>query len=170
MVENGICIRLFSQDDYDTRPVFTLPEILRANLAEVILKMIALKLDDIDHFSFIDRPAKKSIKDGYDLLVELGAVEKKHRGKRFSLTDKGKLMTKIPFDPRLSRILIQAKKEKCLKEMTVITSALSLQDPRERPVEKTKEAEQSQSVFLDSSSDFITLLNIWNGYQRTGKG
>ncbi|MDP7353649.1 MAG: ATP-dependent RNA helicase HrpA [Desulfobacterales bacterium] len=165
-VENGICIRLFSQDDYDTRPVFTLPEILRANLAEVILKMIALKLDDIDHFSFIDRPVKKSIKDGYDLLVELGAIETKHRRKHFSLTDKGKLMTKIPLDPRLSRILIQAIKEKCLKETSVITSALSLQDPRERPVGKTTEAEQSQSVFIDSSSDFITLLNIWNGYQR----
>ena len=166
-VENGVCIRLFSQDDYDTRPVFTPPEILRANLAEVILRMIALKLDDIDHFPFIDRPAKKNIKDGYDLLIELGAIEKKHHRKHFSLTDKGKLMAKIPLDPRLSRILIQAKKENCLKEIAIIASALSLQDPRERPVEKTEEAEKAQSVFLDSSSDFITRLNIWNGYHRT---
>lgn len=176
-VENGICIRLFTEEDYARRPVFTLPEILRANLAEVILRMIALKLGDITTFPFIDKPPPKSIKDGYDTLVELGAIEigsglsrKKGGGalnrktSRPRLTENGKLMARIPIDPRLSRMLIEAKKEGCLKEMLVIASALSIQDPRERPMEKAHLADQMQAKFRHSASDFLTLINIWNAY------
>ncbi|OEU67480.1 MAG: ATP-dependent RNA helicase HrpA, partial [Desulfobacterales bacterium PC51MH44] len=172
-IENGVCIRLFPEEDYEARPLFTLPEVLRANLAEVILRMIALKLGDISDFPFIDRPAPKSIKDGFDLLYELGAIvpasgKKKSKGKRrFLLTEKGMLMAKMPVDPRLSRMLIEAQTEGCLKEITVIASALSIRDPRERPVEKAQEADLMHKAFHDPSSDFITLLNIWKKYHQT---
>ena len=172
-VENGICIRLYSEKDFLSRPLFTLPEILRSNLAQVILRMIALNLGDISDFPFIDRPAKKSIKDGFDLLLELGAIAEdpgRSRSKgasRFFLTEKGRLMSKIPIDPRLSRMLIQAEKEGCLKQVTVIASVLSIQDPRERPAEKAQEAEEVHAKFVDPVSDFITLLNIWNTYHDT---
>ena len=184
-VQNGICIRLFPAEDYETRPQYTPPEILRANLAEVILRMISLKLGDISQFPFIDRPDLKSIKDGFDLLYELGAIEQsaKGRGQRASkleqsaiswgkssgrvvLTDKGRMMAGIPLDPRLSRMLIEAKKEGCLEEMSVIVAALSIQDPRERPVEKAREADRVHATFHDSQSDFVTLLNIWHRYHR----
>jgi len=184
-VENGICIRLFSEEDYQTRPQFTSPEIVRANLAEVILRMISLKLGDIDAFPFIDRPDLKNIKDGYDLLYELGAITQKHRNKgkrpklkggrhprdgrtrskyRFALTETGRLMAKIPLDPRLSRMLIEAQKERCVPEMAVIAAALSIQDPRERPLEKTQDADRMHAIFVDTNSDFVTLLNIWSHY------
>ncbi len=172
-VENGVCIRLFSEEDFDARPFFTLPEILRANLAEVILRMISLKLGDISSFPFIDRPALKSIQDGFDLLYELGALaektvkKKSKKENRFALTEKGRLMAKMPIDPRLSRMLIEAQTEGCLKEVAVIASALSIQDPRERPAEKTREADQIHKAFNDPSSDFITLLNIWEKYHQT---
>jgi ATP-dependent helicase HrpA len=165
-VENGICIRLFPEDDFQSRPLFTLPEILRANLAEVILRMIALKLGDISDFPFIDRPDSKSIRDGFDLLVELGAIKpeskkKKAGGKRrYKLTKAGKLMARIPIDPRLSRMLIEARTQGCLKEMTVIAAVLSIQDPRDRPAEKTEIADRAHRVFYDPLSDFVTLLNI----------
>jgi ATP-dependent helicase HrpA len=168
-VENGICIRLYSEEDFENRPLFTSPEILRANLAEVILRMISLKLGDISSFPFIDKPALKSIQDGFDLLYELGAIvlesdQKKKEKRRFSLTKKGRLMAKMPVDPRLSRMLIEAQDEGCIEALVVIASALSIQDPRERPAEKAQEADQAQKMFCDPSSDFITLLNIWNKY------
>ncbi|MDY6792709.1 MAG: ATP-dependent RNA helicase HrpA [Thermodesulfobacteriota bacterium] len=172
-VENGICIRLYSEKDFLSRPLFTLPEILRSNLAQVILRMIALNLGDISDFPFIDRPAKKSIKDGFDLLLELGAISKEHgRGykkgtHRFNLTEKGTLMSKIPIDPRLSRMLLEAQLEGCLKEVTVIASVLSIQDPRERPTEKAREADEAHLQFTDPASDFIAFLNIWETYHRT---
>lgn len=181
-VENGICIRLYSEKDYEDRPLFTPPEILRANLADVILKMTALKLGDISDFPFIDRPAAKSIKDGFTLLSELGAIipasdHKKSKGSRhatgkaqprFSLTEKGRVMAKIPLDPRLSRMLIEAQEQGCIKETAVIASALSIQDPRERPAEKALEADRIHSIFKDPSSDFITLLNLWNTFHDNG--
>ncbi len=176
-VENGICVRLFSEEDFDARPLFTPPEILRSNLAEVILRMIALNLGDISDFPFIDKPASKNIKDGFDLLFEFGAIQNskletrnlklgtRNSKKRFSLTEKGRLMAKMPIDPRLSRMLIEAQKEGCLGEIAVIASALTLQqDPRERPVEKEKEADRAHAIFKDTTSDFVTLLNIWNQY------
>ena len=173
-VENGVCIRLYSEEDFENRPLFTSPEILRANLAEVILRMISLKLGDISNFPFIDKPALKSIQDGFDLLCELGAIvlessQKKEKKERFSLTEKGRLMAKIPVDPRLSRMLIEAQAEGCLEALIVIASALSIQDPRERPAEKAQEADQAQKKFCDPSSDFITLLNIWNKYHEVLK-
>jgi len=171
-VENGICIRLFSEQEFEKRPVFTPPEILRANLAEVILRMISLKLGDISDFPFIDGPASKSIQDGFDLLYELGAIvpgprQKKSNAKTpFLITEKGKLMAKMPVDPRISRMLIQAQTQGCLEEITVIAAALSIPDPRERPAEKAQEADQIHKAFHDPSSDFITLLNIWRRYHR----
>ena len=174
-VENGICIRLYPEQDFLSRTLFTPPEILRANLAEVILRMIALKLGNIEDFPFIDRPAARSIRDGFDLLLELGAIKPVKRAKKskagkskegdvFLLTEKGRLMAQMPVDPRLSRMLIKADQEGCLNEVVVIASALSIQDPRERPVEKTQEADQMHALFRDPLSDFITLLNIWKKY------
>ncbi|MDM8525765.1 ATP-dependent RNA helicase HrpA [Desulfococcaceae bacterium HSG8] len=175
-MENGVCVRLFPEEDFDARQLFTPPEILRSNLAEVILRMIALNLGDISDFPFIDMPALKNIKDGFDLLLELGAIlpkenipSRKKSESRFILTEKGRLMAKMPIDPRLSRMLIEAKEEGCLGEMTVIASALSIQDPRERPVEKQEEADKAHEIFKDSASDFISLLNIWEQY-HTIKG
>ncbi|MBU1161408.1 MAG: ATP-dependent RNA helicase HrpA [Proteobacteria bacterium] len=173
-VENGVCIRLYSEEDFENRPLFTSPEILRANLADVILRMISLKLGDILNFPFIDKPALKSIQDGFDLLYELGAIvlesgQKEKEKQRFSLTKKGRLMAKMPVDPRLSRMLIEAQAEGCLEALIVIASALSIQDPRERPAEKAQEADQAQKMFCDPFSDFITLLNIWNKYHEVLK-
>jgi len=180
-VENGVCIRLFSEEDFNNRPLYTSPEILRANLAEVILRMMALKLGDILHFPFIDVPHKKSITDGINLLAELNAIavkeRKGNRGKkgekgllnRYYLTKTGRLMAKMPVDPRLARILMEADKLGCVGEIAIIAAALSIQDPRQRPSQKTKEADLCHEVFKTPSSDFITLLNIWNVYHKTWK-
>jgi ATP-dependent helicase HrpA len=181
-VENGICIRLYAEEDYLGRPLFTKPEILRSNLAEVILRMIHLGLGDIAIFPFIDRPADKSIKDGFRLLLELGAIRQlqplpehgdkasknNHRQSKkgaYGLTAVGRLMAKLPLDPRLSKMIIEAHQRGCLQEITVIAAALSVQDPRERPTEKKQAAHEAQVVFTDPQSDFITLLNIWKHYQ-----
>ncbi|MBT7086618.1 MAG: ATP-dependent RNA helicase HrpA [Desulfobacterales bacterium] len=168
-VENGVCIRLYTEDDYNSRPLFTQPEVLRANLAEVILRMIALKLGNISEFPFVDRPPLRSIRDGFEVLSELGAITGKNiKGeKRYSLTENGRLMSRIPIDPRLSRMLIEAEAEGCLKEVAVIVSALSIRDPRERPVEKAEQADRMHATFNDKSSDFVTLLNIWNSYHES---
>ncbi len=180
-VQNGICVRLFTEDDYLSRPLYTRPEILRANLAEVILRMIALGLGDIVDFPFIDRPDSKSIKDGFDLLFELGAIKTRRKAqgarrkarkdpaeiksnKTVELTQRGRLMAKIPLDPRLSRMLLEARDRRCIDQIAVIAAALSIRDPRERPLEKTAEADRMHAQFNDPSSDFTTLLNIWNRY------
>lgn len=164
-LDNGICIRLYSQEDYDARPEFTDPEILRSNLAEVILHMISLRLGHIASFPFLDRPNPRNIKDGSDLLVELGAVVRKNGG--VSLTDKGRIMAKMPIDPKISRMILEAQEEGCVHDVAVIASALSIQDPRERPLEKAGQADQKHGRFKDPDSDFITLLNIWNYYHRS---
>lgn len=184
-VENGVCIRLYPESDYNNRPQFTQPEILRSNLAEVILRMIALKLGDISVFPFIDNPAEKSIRDGFNLLLELGAITTPARsnrkkqgtrrgeektGPRFVLTSYGQLMAKIPLDPRLSRIIIEARQQECLNEIMIITAALSIMDPRERPPEKQAEADRAHAGFSDANSDFISLLNIWNDYHNSRSG
>ena len=178
-VQNGICVRLFSEEDYLRRSLYTRPEILRANLAEVILRMIALRLGDMADFPFIDRPDPKSIKDGFDLLYELGAIKARRRGhgarrterddpektqsnKAVELTEKGRLMAKIPLDPRLARMLLEARDRHCVDPIAVIAAALSIQDPRERPLEKAAEADRMHAQFEDPQSDFTTLLNIWN--------
>ncbi|MBI5594353.1 MAG: ATP-dependent RNA helicase HrpA [Deltaproteobacteria bacterium] len=176
-LENGICIRLYSEEDYLSRPQFTRPEILRSNLAEVILRMMALKLGSIADFPFIDQPDSRSITDGFDLLTELGAIQKtgdttvkaRKSGSSdlpFTLTEQGRLMSRIPVDPRLSRVLIQSRTEGCVPEIAIITAALCIQDPRERPVEKAQQADAMHRIFSDPSSDFIGLLNIWNHYNH----
>jgi len=168
-VENGICIRLFSEEDYNNRPQFTPPEILRANLAEVILRMISLKLGNIQSFPFVDPPPSRHIKDGTDLLVELGAVIADTRWKKdrkkdqapFKLTEQGRLMARIPLGPRLSRMLIEAWEKGCMREVAVIVSALTIPDPKEKPREAFTKAEAAHARFTDKASDFISLYNIW---------
>jgi ATP-dependent helicase HrpA len=164
-VKNGICIRLYSKEDYESRSPFSIPEILRSNLAEVILRMISMKMGQISSFPFLDRPSTRSIKDGFDLLLELGAIVRK--GRTYALTEKGHIMARMPLDPKISRMIIEARKEGCVKEVAIIASALSIQDPRERPAEKASQADQMHAPFKDPNSDFITLLNIWNRYHNT---
>ncbi|MFH1985092.1 MAG: ATP-dependent RNA helicase HrpA [Pseudomonadota bacterium] len=176
-VEDGVCIRLYAEDDYTARPRFTPPEILRANLADVILRMTALGLGDPAVFPFIDPPAAPRIRDGVDLLLELGAIQqvpaaadtgrrRTRGGPGYRLTDQGRLMAQIPVDPRLSRVMIAAGESGCLPEVVIIAAVLSISDPRERPAEKEKEADAAQRVFRDPQSDFVTLLNIWKDYHR----
>ncbi len=164
-MENGVCFRLYSEADYNGRERFASPEILRANLSEVILRMTALKLGDVKTFPFIDPPPAKQIKDGFDLLVELGAIEpvdpKKKAGARFRLTPQGRLMAKIPIDPRLSRMLIEADRRGCLNEVAVIASGLTIADPRERPEDDRDKADAAHARFVDPASDFISLYRIW---------
>lgn len=163
-VRKGVCIRLYSQDDFQTRPEFTPPEILRSDLAEVILRMINLKLGHPAVFPFVDKPDPGRIKDGYDSLLEMGAINK--RGKEYYLTNKGSLMAKMPLDPKISRLLLEARKESCVREVAVIASALSIRDPRERPLERAAEADHLHAVFKHADSDFLTLLNIWHHYHE----
>jgi len=167
-VQDGLCIRLYSEADYQTRPEFNTPEILRSNLAGVILKMLFLNMTDIRTFPFIDRPSEKAIKDGFSLLYELGAISRTKKPTKnrnlYELTDKGRLMALLPIDPRVARMIIEGREEKCLHEILVIASALSIQDPRERPAEKEKQADEMHRVLKNSQSDFLTLLNIWLHY------
>ncbi|VEN72924.1 ATP-dependent RNA helicase HrpA [Candidatus Desulfarcum epimagneticum] len=166
-VEKGVCVRLYSKEDFEKRPVFTPPEILRANLAEVILRMIALKLGNVADFPFIDIPAPRSVRDGFKLLLELGAIARKSGS--FVLTGMGRLMARLPADPRLSRILMEAKKEGCVEAALVIVSVLSIRDPRQRPPGKSEEAENARLVFTHPLSDFMTCLNLWRGYREIGE-
>jgi ATP-dependent helicase HrpA len=159
---DGICIRLYDESDYDARRQYTAPEIRRANLASVILQMMALKLGHIHLFPFVDPPEGRNIKDGMDILTELGAIVQKSKGP--VLTNHGRFMARLPIDPRIARMIIEADKEKCIGEIIIISAALSIQDPRERPPEKEKQADQIHSIYHDPRSDFITLLNLWNHY------
>ncbi|MBU2055617.1 MAG: ATP-dependent RNA helicase HrpA [Proteobacteria bacterium] len=165
-VQNGICIRLYAEEDYLARPLFTQPEILRSNLAGVILQMLALDLGDIQAFPFIDPPSPKGVRDGIDILLELGAIEaaKKEEGNAkqpWSLSERGRIMARLPLDPRVSRMVIEARREGCLAEVVVIAAALSIQDPRERPAGKEAEADRIHAPLKDPASDFVALLNMW---------
>jgi ATP-dependent helicase HrpA len=164
-VESGVCIRLYSEEEYLARPLYTPPEILRANLAGVILRMLALGLGEISAFPFIDRPAPKSVREGLETLQELTAVERRPgvqgNGESWRLTRMGKIMAGLPIDPRIARMIIEAKKENCLPEILVIAAALTIQDPRERPLEKEKDADRAHARYKDPASDFISLLNIY---------
>ncbi|SMC18747.1 ATP-dependent helicase HrpA [Desulfacinum hydrothermale DSM 13146] len=160
----GVCLRLYSEEDYLNRAEFTPPEIQRSNLAEVILKMLAGRLGDIRTFPFLDPPAPSAVKDGYAVLQELGAVDARRH-----LTALGRQMARFPLDPRLSRMLIQAQKEGAVEEMIVLCAALSIQDPRERPLEQEAQADQAHARFKDRRSDFLTLLNIWKAYHQKWK-
>ncbi|MBN2040283.1 MAG: ATP-dependent RNA helicase HrpA [Spirochaetes bacterium] len=164
-VREGVCVRLYDEEDYDNRDQFTLPEIFRISLAEVILKMISLKLGDVSAFPFIDKPRQQAINDGYSTLIELGAIREDERNK-YSLTAKGKVMANLPIDPRLSGILVESNERKCMREVLPIVAMLSVQDPKERPFEKEREADGKHAQFINQSSDFLTLLNIWNAVQE----
>ena len=161
----GVCIRLYSEDDYENREEFTIPEIKRSNLAEVILQMISLKLGNPSNFPFLDPPYKNTINEGYRLLTELGAIDE---GKR--LTAHGKIMADLPIDPCIARIIIEAKENNCLKEIKIISAALAIQDPRIRPAEKEKEADLVHAKFNHPHSDFSTLLNIWETFHDGDEG
>ena len=163
-VSAGICIRLFSEQDYLDRPEFTEPEIQRTNLASVILNMKMLGLGEIEEFPFMDPPDRRFINDGYRLLFELGAVD----GNR-KLTGVGREMAKFPVDPRLARMLIQARRESCLSELLVIVCALTIQDPRERPLDKQQKADAAHKDFNDERSDFMLWLNLWSFYLEQRK-
>ena len=160
-VSAGVCIRLFSEEDFNSRTEFTDPEIVRSNLAAVILRMAALKLGDVAAFPFLEMPDSRYINDGFQVLLELGAVNE-HNG----LTKLGEQMARLPIDPKIARILLAAKKHDCMAEILVIASALSIQDPRERPLEARDAAAKSHERFTDKQSDFLAYLNIWDSFQR----
>ncbi|WP_405903139.1 ATP-dependent RNA helicase HrpA [Streptomyces sp. NBC_00656] len=158
---DGICIRLYSEDDFLTRAEFTDPEILRTNLASVILQMTAAGLGDIEKFPFIDPPDHRNIRDGVQLLQELGALDPEEKDPKKRLTPLGRKLSQLPVDPRLARMVIEADRNGCVREVMVIASALSIQDPRERPSDKQTQADQHHARFKDETSDFLAFLNLW---------
>ncbi|MGW5787109.1 ATP-dependent RNA helicase HrpA [Streptomyces sp. NPDC003757] len=158
---DGICVRLYSEDDFEARPEFTDAEILRTNLASVILQMTAAGLGDIEKFPFIDPPDHRNIRDGVQLLQELGALDPAQKDARKRLTDTGRKLAQLPVDPRLARMVLEADKNGCVREVMVIAAALSIQDPRERPAEKQAQADQQHARFKDETSDFLAFLNLW---------
>ncbi|QIY71967.1 ATP-dependent RNA helicase HrpA [Streptomyces sp. RLB1-33] len=158
---DGICIRLYSEDDFDTRPEFTDAEILRTNLASVILQMTAAGLGDIEKFPFIDPPDHRNIRDGVQLLQELNALDPSEKDVRKRLTETGRKLAQLPVDPRLARMVLEADKNGCAREVMVIAAALSIQDPRERPADKQTQADQQHARFRDETSDFLAFLNLW---------
>jgi ATP-dependent helicase HrpA len=160
-MEAGVCLRLYTQEDFSGRPEFTDPEIKRTNLAAVILQMLRLDLGDIEDFPFINPPDARMVRDGYKLLEELGAVSA--AGK---LTDMGNRMSRLPVDPRLARMVLSAAERGCLEEILVITSALSVQDPRERPADKQQQSDQQHARFKDEKSDFMAFLKLWRYYEE----
>jgi|GEM_PF-18633 len=213
-VREGLCVRLYSETDYESRDRFTAPEILRSDLAEVILRMIDLRLGDPLDFPFIDRPSSKAVSDGYDTLVELAAIRKRKLGTQYlfpgsktapgrveggpettagehglensivspisgrapgamkprrvghgwALTEMGRSMARMPLDPRVSRMLLEARRENCVPEVAILAAALSIRDPRERPPEQSAQADAAHEGFRHPDSDFLVLLNIWNRY------
>ena len=170
-VSEGICIRLYSEEDFNNRPEFTDPEILRTNLASVILQMTALGLDDIEAFPFVDAPDKRHIQDGVKLLEELGAFEivQTKSGEKRRLTTIGRQLAQLPVDPRLAKMLLSAVNLGSVYEVMIIVSALSIQDPRERPTDKQQASDEKHRRFADKKSDFLAFLNLWNYVQEQQK-
>ena len=170
-VSEGICIRLYSEEDFNSRPEFTDPEILRTNLASVILQMTALGLDDIEAFPFVDAPDKRHIQDGIKLLEELGAFEivRTKAGEKRQLTAVGRQLSQLPVDPRLAKMLLCAVSQGALHEVMIIVAALSIQDPRERPQEKQQASDEKHRRFADKKSDFLAFLNLWHYLQEQQK-
>jgi len=160
-VSAGICIRLFSEQDYLSRAEYTDPEIKRTNLASVILRMLYLRLGDIDQFPYIDAPEKKAINDGLKLLTELNAITQKR-----ALTQIGKQMARLPLDPKLARMLVVASSLDCLREVLIIVSALSIQDPREPSGDNRQQAQEKHAIFAHEESDFNSLVNLWSDYEE----
>ncbi len=161
---DGVCIRLYSEEDYESRPEFTDPEILRTNLASVILQMAALDLGDMAEFPFIEPPESRNIADGVRLLEELGAFSPGHepgRG-RTRLTEAGRRLSRLPVDPRLGRMILEAGRHGCAREVLIITAALSIVDPRERPADARQAADEMHARFAEPGSDFLAFLNLWD--------
>jgi ATP-dependent helicase HrpA len=163
-VSSGICVRLYSEEDFNQRPAFTEPEILRSSLASVILRMADLRLGDVAEFPFIEAPSSRLVSDGYQLLQELGAVTE-----RREITEIGRQMARLPLDPRVARMILAAKKESCLREILIIASVLSIQDPRERPMDKREAADQAHAKFKADDSDFMSYLKLWDWYDQALK-
>ncbi len=172
-VSDGICIRLYSEQDYLGRPKFTDPEILRSSLAAVLLRMSSLRLPRIQEFPFIDKPLGRAIADGVQLLDELGAIvyddaaigDNKDINNSFKLTATGRQLAELPLDPRIGRILLAAKEQNALREVTIIASALATQDPRDRPMDQAAAADQAHLQFADERSEFLSFVKLWDWYQ-----
>jgi len=160
-IADGVCIRLYDEQDFNARPAFTDAEILRVSLASVILQMLHLQLGDIASFGFLDPPDKRQINDGFKQLEELGAVDA-----RRALTSIGKKIASMPVDPRVARMVLAGARENCLHEILIVASALSVQDPRERPADKQQAADEKHRRFNDEHSDFIALVNLWNYFEE----
>ncbi|PSX09905.1 ATP-dependent RNA helicase HrpA [Photobacterium angustum] len=168
-VQEGICIRLYSEEDFLSRPEFTDPEILRTNLASVILQMTAIGLGDIQAFPFVEAPDNRNIQDGIRLLEELGAINSKATDPRKRLSPMGRQLARLPIDPRLARMVLEAPKLGALREVMIIASALSIQDPRERPSDKQQQSDEKHRRFNDKDSDFVAFVNLWNYVQEQQK-
>ena len=160
-VASGVCVRLYAEEEFNSRPAFTDPEVLRSSLASVILRMKSLGLGTVEEFPFIDSPASKAIQDGYALLAELGAVDEASE-----LTEIGRQLAKLPVDPRVGRMVLAAKSENALREVLVIAAALSVQDPRQRPSERAAAADEAQKRFDDEKSDFLSWLKLWKFFEE----
>jgi ATP-dependent helicase HrpA len=163
-VMSGVCVRLYSEEDYLARPEFTDPEILRSSLASVILRMKALKLGEVEEFPFVEPPSSRAIADGYALLMELNAVDEQKR-----LTPVGAQLAQLPIDPRLARMLVAGREENCLTEALIVVAGLGVQDPRERPMEKADAADQAHAQFADERSEFLGLLKLWTFFEDAVK-
>ena len=163
-VTAGVCVRLYAEEDFRSRPPFTDPEILRTHLAAVILQMSALNLGRPEDFPFVDPPDSRQINDGFRLLFELQAVDERRR-----ITDLGRQLAKLPVDPRLGRMLLAAQRESCLREVLVMVAALAIQDPRERPLERQQAADEKHRRFRDEHSDFLALLKLWDYYHEQSR-
>ncbi|MGL4858896.1 MAG: ATP-dependent RNA helicase HrpA [Enterobacteriaceae bacterium] len=173
-IAKGICIRLYSEQDFLSRPSFTEPEILRTNLASVILQMTSLGLGNIAAFPFVEAPDQRNIQDGIRLLEELGALQHDQRDqhkqhKQPQLTPLGRQLAQLPVDPRLGRMVLEARDHGCVREVMIITAALSIQDPRERPLEKQQASDEKHRRFMDKESDFISLVRLWDYLQEQQK-
>jgi len=163
-VAAGICIRLYAEEDYQSRPLFTDPEILRSNLAGVILQMASLGLGDVDAFPWVDPPENRHISEGYRVLHTLGAMDEDR-----NLTPLGKQLARLPLDPRVARIALAGKETNCAHEVWILAAALSVQDPHEMPPESQTQARQKHAEWRHNKSDFFTLLNLWNRWQSAGE-
>ena len=161
-VSEGVCIRLYGEDDFISRPEFTDPEILRTNLSSVILEMLSLGLGELNQFPFVQPPEDRNIKDGLSLLEELGAVNLEVKDPRKKLTALGRQLAKLPVDPRLGRMILAAQQFGCVHEVMVISAALSIQDPRERPLDKQQASDEKHRRFYDKDSDYMAFVNLWN--------
>src|SRR6185437_13340472 len=163
-VSEGICIRLYSEADFEQRPQYTDPEILRTNLASVILQMKAFGLGKIEDFPFIDPPDYRMIRDGYQTLHELAAIDETNE-----LTESGRLLARLPIDPRIARMVLASRSEGVMDEVLIIAAALSVQDPRERPMDQQDAADAAHEKFRDPHSDFLSYLKLWNWYHEQAR-